>query len=114
MPIGARTAASKIARAADARVSHESTTRFQLSLKAIGELSGRRSVDRAFLIELTSELMARGWVMFQVANSSYGFIQLSVAQSFRKLSVAALLTYDPKARNVAPATETKGEEEEGE
>lgn len=113
MPISARTTANKIARAADARVSHESTTRFQLSLKAIGELSGRRSVDLEFLRELTSELMARGWAMFQVANSSYCFIQLSVAQSFRKLSVAALLTFDPKAQSVtAPAIEPEGDKED--
>ena len=113
MPISARTTASKIARAADARVSHENTTRFQLSLKAIGELSGRCAVDREFLRELTSELMARGWAMFQVANSSYCFIQLGVTQSFRKLSVAALLTFDPKASNVAPATEpAEGDEED--
>lgn len=112
MPISARTTANKIARAADARVSHENTTRFQLSSKAIGELSGRRTVDRVFILELTSELMARGWAMFQVADSSYGFIQLSVAQSFRRLGVAALLAFESKAQSVTtPAIEPEGDEE---
>lgn len=112
MAISARTTAHKIAKAANARVKHEGTTRFQLSAKAVGDLSGRCVVDRAFVMELGSELMARGWVMFQVNDSSYGFLQLSSAQGFRKLSAASLLAFESKPALDAPAAPVNDGEEE--
>lgn len=112
MTISARTAANKIARLANARVKNEATTRFQLSAKAVGDLSGRRVIDRIFVMELGSELMARGWVMFQVSDSGYGFIQLSIAEGFRKLSASALLAFDSKPAIDTPAAPVSDGEEE--
>lgn len=67
-------------------------TRFQLSLKGIGILAGRDVIDHNYLMMLTSELIVRGWCMFQVSHSSYSLIRHESASKFRKLSSDQILS----------------------
>ncbi|CAI2514860.1 Uncharacterised protein [Serratia proteamaculans] len=67
-------------------------TRFQLSLKGIGVLAGRDVVDQNYLMMLASELIVRGWCIFQVSHTSYSLIRHESASKFRKLSSDQILS----------------------
>lgn len=67
-------------------------TRFQMSLKGIGVLAQRDFVDQSFLMMLSSELIVRGWCMFQISHTSYSLIRHESASKFRKLSSEYLLS----------------------
>ncbi|MGX9308630.1 hypothetical protein [Pantoea ananatis] len=67
-------------------------TRFQMSLKGIGVLAQRDFVDQGYLMLLSSELITRGWCMFQVSHTSYSLIRHESASKFRKLSSDQLLS----------------------
>lgn len=111
MAISARTTAHKIAKAANARFRIENQTRFQLSLLAVGELSGRKVVDPEFMRELMSYLSGLGWSMFQITSTAYGVIKSSSAQGFRKLSANVLLEYSQRPVG-APAVAVEPEEDD--
>ncbi|MND11856.1 hypothetical protein D3C87_1310530 [compost metagenome] len=91
MPKSSIRTAQIIATAMTRRNKVKSFTRFQLSIKAIGELSERSIVTPAFLSGLSSALVERGWSMFQVSNTTYSFIKLSSASMFRKISAEQIL-----------------------
>ncbi|AIA71735.1 MULTISPECIES: hypothetical protein [Enterobacterales] len=67
-------------------------TRFQMSLKGIGLLAQRELVDQGYLFMLSTELITRGWCMFQVSHTSYSLIRHESAIKFRKLSSDQLLS----------------------
>ncbi|EFV42485.2 hypothetical protein HMPREF0864_00814 [Enterobacteriaceae bacterium 9_2_54FAA] len=67
-------------------------TRFQMSLKGIGVLAQRDFVDHGYLMLLSTELITRGWCMFQVSHTSYSLIRHESASKFRKLSSDQLLS----------------------
>ncbi|HDF2344523.1 TPA: hypothetical protein PC598_004195 [Morganella morganii] len=67
-------------------------TRFQMSLKGIGVLAQRDFVDQGYLMMLSTELIIRGWCMFQVSHTSYSLIRHESASKFRKLSSVQLLS----------------------
>jgi hypothetical protein len=82
----AKQTAERLALAIDMRNEESSISRFQLSLKGIGELSDREVIDGAFIDSLSSELLNNSWCMFQVSNTAFSFIRLDSARKFRKLS----------------------------
>ncbi|NNG42412.1 hypothetical protein HJP15_05565 [Pseudoalteromonas sp. NEC-BIFX-2020_002] len=92
MPYTAEQTAERLAFAIQKRSEESAITRFQLSLKGIGEMSEKEIVDKVFLSSLSSELLNKSWCMFQVSSTSYSFIQLDSAQKFRKLSGQRLST----------------------
>lgn len=108
MAISARTTAHKIAKGANARLRESNLTRFQLSLSAIGDLSGRKVVDPEFMRALASELSGLGWTMFQIASTAYGVINSASAQGFRKISANVILGYNQRKPDSAPAVEQEG------
>lgn len=67
-------------------------TRFQMSMKGFGALAQRDFVDQNYLAMLTSELIVRGWCMFQISHTSYSLIRHESASKFRKLSSETLLS----------------------
>lgn len=119
MAISARTTAHKIAKAANARLRENNLTRFQISAKGIGELSGRQVVDHDFMRTLASELSGLGWTMFQITSTAYGVISSASAQGFRKISAKVILGYNQRKPDSAPEVEQEGSvqvdgQEEGE
>ncbi|MFQ2264021.1 MULTISPECIES: hypothetical protein [Aeromonas] len=87
------TTARLIVEAIERRNENAAISRFQLSLKAIGEIADRSVIDAHFLNALSSALLLRGWCMFQVSNTSYSLIRQKSAALFRKISSEQILSH---------------------
>lgn len=85
-----------IARAMNKKNEETAFTRCQLSLKGIGAIANRDVIDPYFMTVLSSSLMARGWNMFQISNTSYGLIMIESASGFRKISSQHILSLGEK------------------
>jgi len=65
-------------------------TRFQLSIKALSKISGKKVIDQLYLDSLSSEIQDLGWCMFRVENTKFAFIQSASVANWVKFSSTSI------------------------